>query len=370
MSLPCDSPPISGSGPRANLLVLHPTPLNPSIPNYFRLLTQPRCGIAAPLALRLRFWHTRGRLGWCVFGCHATYSGSDTQTTSRENVAKSQNISNPGTLAYAVWSIRKRLGPRATQKNLASRLGLLSHATVSKWESGSRTPDRPILRRLLDLAIEPHEVEPIRAALGTVQIGEFTVVASEEPVRDPDEQAARLREQMQADAASVLATASTLEMATLRNVLLLFRKGGFWSRALAELIHAAHFGRDAHITPRVLRFIEQAGPSDRAQLEALLGGAQVGPIPDDRLRKYLYQMADSLSGGEEEYRAELQPTVEAIEREILEEEEIRKQASSPADQQEKAIIEAALKLHRMRHESSIAESILNIVHQAAKAPQS
>ncbi len=47
MSLPCDSPPISGSGPRANLLVLHPTPLNPSIPNYFRLLTQPRCGIAA-----------------------------------------------------------------------------------------------------------------------------------------------------------------------------------------------------------------------------------------------------------------------------------------------------------------------------------
>ena len=42
MSLPCDSPPISGSGPRANLLVLHPTPLNPSIPNYFRLLTQPR----------------------------------------------------------------------------------------------------------------------------------------------------------------------------------------------------------------------------------------------------------------------------------------------------------------------------------------
>ncbi len=47
VSLPCDSPPISGSGPRANLLVLHPTPLNPSIPNYFRLLTQPRCGIAA-----------------------------------------------------------------------------------------------------------------------------------------------------------------------------------------------------------------------------------------------------------------------------------------------------------------------------------
>ncbi len=46
VSLPCDSPPISGSGPRANLLVLHPTPLNPSIPNYFRLLTQPRCGIA------------------------------------------------------------------------------------------------------------------------------------------------------------------------------------------------------------------------------------------------------------------------------------------------------------------------------------
>ena len=51
MSLPCDSPPISGSGPRANLLVLHPTPLNPSIPNYFRLLTQPRCGIAGRSAV-------------------------------------------------------------------------------------------------------------------------------------------------------------------------------------------------------------------------------------------------------------------------------------------------------------------------------
>ena len=55
VSLPCDSPPISGSGPRANLLVLHPTPLNPSIPNYFRLLTQPRCGIAGHILLETEY---------------------------------------------------------------------------------------------------------------------------------------------------------------------------------------------------------------------------------------------------------------------------------------------------------------------------
>ncbi len=245
---------------------------------------------------------------------------------------------------------------------MAQSLGLESHTAVSRWERNERVPSRLVLKRLLELAVEPQEIGPLQRALGE-PIGIDQLSLSSDPVRENND--SLVRKQLEA-VNRELATADSGERFALVNALRVHRKGGRWARMLMEVIHSVTFPQGGdYLTPRVLRFLAEAGPADRARILNAIDGPTKEPIPDDRLRRYLNEIALRLSVDEDDAEL-LQPKVEDLEREILEAEEKLTSESEPVDAREKALVSAAVALYRARRNSPIAQSVIRLLETVAE----